>query len=148
MVNGAVPEKPVNSAGPQTMRSLSEYLMQSQLIGDIEQTDLHDCKNCGRKFNPDSLAKHEPVCQRVFSQQRKVFNSKKQRIPQLYELNGKRMIANRKRSSSAKPRRKPAKEGTTPIAVSNKRRNSSALRQSLGRTTNDLAERIPKEALY
>ncbi|KNC47433.1 uncharacterized protein AMSG_02451 [Thecamonas trahens ATCC 50062] len=36
---------------------------------------LYPCNNCGRKFNAQSLARHEKVCQSVFSTKRKVFNA-------------------------------------------------------------------------
>lgn len=42
--------------------------------------DMIPCKNCGRRFNANSYAKHARVCAKVFTQKRKVFNSAKQRI--------------------------------------------------------------------
>ena len=35
---------------------------------------------CGRKFNPDSIEKHEKVCKKVFQSKRKEFNTMAQRI--------------------------------------------------------------------
>lgn len=35
---------------------------------------------CGRQFNPDSIAKHEAVCKKVFQKKRKEFNAQEQRI--------------------------------------------------------------------
>lgn len=46
----------------------------------VAQQDLHECKDCGRKFNEKTIARHEKICKKVFGQKRKVFNSAKQRI--------------------------------------------------------------------
>jgi len=35
---------------------------------------------CGRKFNPDSISKHEAVCKKVFQKKRKEFNTQNQRL--------------------------------------------------------------------
>ena len=35
---------------------------------------------CGRKFNPDSIVKHEAICKKVFQKKRKEFNSQQHRI--------------------------------------------------------------------
>lgn len=37
-------------------------------------------EGCGRKFNPDSIAKHENVCRQVFQKKRKEFNAQDQRL--------------------------------------------------------------------
>lgn len=37
------------------------------------------CKNCGRNFEPDSLARHEPICTKINRKKKRVFNSYKQR---------------------------------------------------------------------
>ncbi|KAL3887753.1 hypothetical protein ACJMK2_000146 [Sinanodonta woodiana] len=37
------------------------------------------CRVCGRKFVPESLAKHEPACKKLANPKRKVFDSSKQR---------------------------------------------------------------------
>ncbi|XP_022111964.1 zinc finger C2HC domain-containing protein 1A-like [Acanthaster planci] len=44
--------------------------------------ELQPCSVCGRKFNPDTLGKHENICQKsqLKNGQRKVFNSAKQRL--------------------------------------------------------------------
>ena len=34
------------------------------------------CNTCGRKFNPETLVKHERICQKTFNQKRKVFDVK------------------------------------------------------------------------
>lgn len=35
---------------------------------------------CGRKFNPDSIGKHEANCNKVFQKKRKEFKAAEQRI--------------------------------------------------------------------
>jgi hypothetical protein len=37
-------------------------------------------QGCGRKFNPDSVGKHEKICKKVFQGKRKEFNAQEQRI--------------------------------------------------------------------
>ncbi|XP_072906352.1 zinc finger C2HC domain-containing protein 1B-like [Hemitrygon akajei] len=37
------------------------------------------CKICGRSFEADSLARHEPICSKVNNKKKRVFNSYKQR---------------------------------------------------------------------
>ena len=37
-------------------------------------------QGCGRKFNPDSISKHEGVCKKVFQKKRKEFNAQEHRI--------------------------------------------------------------------
>jgi hypothetical protein len=37
---------------------------------------LHQCPDCGRKFNPKSFEKHVKNCKKVFSTKRKTFNMK------------------------------------------------------------------------
>jgi predicted RecB family nuclease len=37
-------------------------------------------EGCGRKFNPDSIVKHENVCRQVFQKKRKEFNAQDQRL--------------------------------------------------------------------
>ena len=50
-------------------------------IKEYNPSELVECREgCGRKFNPDSIAKHEAVCQQVFQKKRKEFNTQKQRI--------------------------------------------------------------------
>ncbi|CAB0036878.1 unnamed protein product [Trichogramma brassicae] len=41
---------------------------------------LEPCGVCGRKFNPRSLEKHMPICERTAAKKRKPFDSAKQRI--------------------------------------------------------------------
>jgi len=38
------------------------------------------CRQCGRKFNPEAVQKHEKVCKKVFCAERKKFDIKKKRI--------------------------------------------------------------------
>lgn len=45
-----------------------------------EGGELYECgKGCGRQFNGNAIAKHEKICQKVFQQKRKVFNTAAQR---------------------------------------------------------------------
>jgi hypothetical protein len=37
-------------------------------------------QGCGRKFNPESIRKHEGVCRKVFQKKRKEFNAQEHRI--------------------------------------------------------------------
>jgi len=37
---------------------------------------LVECSSCNRKFNENSIQKHENVCFKVFNQKRKKFNTK------------------------------------------------------------------------
>jgi hypothetical protein len=38
------------------------------------------CKDCGRKFKEDNIAKHEAVCKQIFCQSRRKFDAKKKRV--------------------------------------------------------------------
>ncbi|XP_072034138.1 uncharacterized protein [Amphiura filiformis] len=42
-------------------------------------TQFGSCTFCGRSFNPESLARHEPICRKSQTKKRRVFNSGKQR---------------------------------------------------------------------
>lgn len=44
----------------------------------VSQT-LVPCNVCGRTFFPEALSKHQPICKKLSSKQRKVFDSSKQR---------------------------------------------------------------------
>jgi len=37
-------------------------------------------EGCGRKFNPDSISKHENICKKVFQKKRKEFNAQEHRL--------------------------------------------------------------------
>ena len=45
-----------------------------------ENTTLFTCRSCGRKFVEATISKHEAVCQKVFQEKRKKFDSAKHRI--------------------------------------------------------------------
>lgn len=50
-------------------------------IKEYDPSELVECsEGCGRKFNPDSIAKHENVCRQVFQKKRKEFNAQDQRL--------------------------------------------------------------------
>lgn len=40
------------------------------------------CRSCGRQFSHQAIVKHEKVCQKVFVQKRKAFDTKAQRKPE------------------------------------------------------------------
>lgn len=44
---------------------------------------LESCQSCGRKFNPQTLVKHQKICLKLSSKKRKVFDSTKQRAEAL-----------------------------------------------------------------
>ena len=61
-----------NKNQPQQSSMPSEYPEQAG--------ELYECgKGCGRQFNANVLAKHEKICEKVFQQKRKVFNTAAQR---------------------------------------------------------------------
>nr|XP_034966467.1 zinc finger C2HC domain-containing protein 1B [Zootoca vivipara] len=47
---------------------------------DASSQNLLSCEICGRHFIQDALARHEPICRKVFNKKRKPFNSLKQRL--------------------------------------------------------------------
>ncbi|XP_053238059.1 zinc finger C2HC domain-containing protein 1B [Podarcis raffonei] len=47
---------------------------------DGSSQNLLSCEICGRHFTQDALARHEPICRKVFNKKRKPFNSLKQRL--------------------------------------------------------------------
>ncbi|KAJ7342007.1 hypothetical protein JRQ81_008376 [Phrynocephalus forsythii] len=47
---------------------------------DAGSHNLLNCDICGRHFTQDALARHEPICKKVFNKKRKPFNSLKQRL--------------------------------------------------------------------
>ena len=44
---------------------------------------LRECRHCGRKFNPESLSKHEIACEKVFMKKRKQFDTSKHRAEEI-----------------------------------------------------------------
>ena len=43
--------------------------------------ELTSCRTCGRNFNPESLARHAPICAKNAKKKpRKEFNTQKQRV--------------------------------------------------------------------
>ena len=48
---------------------------------EYDPSELRMCRQgCGRKFNPDSIQKHEAICRKVFQKKRKEFNAQDHRI--------------------------------------------------------------------
>ncbi|XP_067844532.1 zinc finger C2HC domain-containing protein 1B-like [Heptranchias perlo] len=58
--------------------SPSKFNLFNFLFLTTEQ-NLVPCRNCGRKFESSNLERHEPICSKVTSKRKKVFNSYKQR---------------------------------------------------------------------
>jgi len=53
--------------------------------GVVEQfkasdNDLKGCRSCGRSFNPESLLRHQKICNKVFNQKRKEYNAANHRV--------------------------------------------------------------------
>jgi DNA-directed RNA polymerase subunit RPC12/RpoP len=48
---------------------------------ETEMVQLIPCPHCGRKFKEEALAKHVGICQKVFQQKRKVYNTTEHRLP-------------------------------------------------------------------
>ncbi|XP_062833925.1 zinc finger C2HC domain-containing protein 1B isoform X4 [Anolis carolinensis] len=47
---------------------------------DAGSQNMINCETCGRHFTQDALARHAPICKKVFNKKRKPFNSLKQRL--------------------------------------------------------------------
>jgi len=45
-----------------------------------EPSELVQCEDCGRSFNPESIDRHRRICKKVFSEKRKQFNSAANRL--------------------------------------------------------------------
>ncbi|CAF1171158.1 unnamed protein product [Adineta steineri] len=52
---------------------------ESQSIPAYADVQTYPCTNCGRRFNNESLRKHQPICKKTSRQSRKVFDTGKQR---------------------------------------------------------------------
>jgi hypothetical protein len=63
-------------------KSIKEVNRENRIeIREYDPSELVECsEGCGRKFNPDSIAKHENVCRQVFQKKRKEFNAQDQRL--------------------------------------------------------------------
>lgn len=63
-------------------KSIKEVNRENRVeIREYDPSELVECsEGCGRKFNPDSIAKHENVCRQVFQKKRKEFNAQDQRL--------------------------------------------------------------------
>lgn len=73
-----------------------------------EDTELKPCKDCGRNFNLDALARHKKICKKVFMKKRKPF-----KVTLMEDENGRAITASCGTSS-----------GTTSSKSSNKRKAS------------------------
>lgn len=62
-------------------RSIKEVNRENQVdIVEYDPSQLRPCRVCGRKFNPDSIQKHEANCKQVFQKKRKEFNAQEHRM--------------------------------------------------------------------
>ena len=62
-------------------RSIKEVNRENRVdIIEYDPSELRPCRVCGRKFNPDSINKHQAHCKQVFQKKRKEFNTQEQRI--------------------------------------------------------------------
>ncbi|KAM3133798.1 Zinc finger C2HC domain-containing protein 1A [Paramecium bursaria] len=65
--NNPFDEVPIKKSGP--------------VVPQVQNEALYECsQGCRRSFNQKALAKHEPICVKVFQKKRKEFNVQKQRI--------------------------------------------------------------------
>eukprot|EP00435_Cladocopium_sp_Y103_P055121 s855_g18.t1 len=64
-------------SSPEAWRATEHFLQ--RLLGTAGAPTA--CPHCGRKFHPDSLARHSRVCVNVFQKQRKAFDALRQRVP-------------------------------------------------------------------
>lgn len=58
--------------------AFSCYFIQDEYPDESE--DMEECGNCHRRFNLTSFAKHQKICEKVFSGPRKVFNMTAKRL--------------------------------------------------------------------
>ncbi|KAL4438112.1 hypothetical protein ABPG74_016891 [Tetrahymena malaccensis] len=80
---GQSPPSNTNKLGNQNQRKTNQQnLKQQQMMSEQSQQDqLFECsQGCGRKFNQESLHKHEKICKKVFQQKRKQFDSQAARL--------------------------------------------------------------------
>ena len=66
---------------------------------DNSNTALHECGDCGRKFNANAYEKHVKICKKVFINSRKQFDMTKQRIQDDEQL---RILQDTKKKKDAK----------------------------------------------
>lgn len=63
-------------------RGIKEVNRENQVdIVEYDPSEFRECRmGCGRKFNPESISKHEKNCKKVFQKKRKQFNAQQHRI--------------------------------------------------------------------
>jgi len=86
----SVEETPVGkSLSGNGMNGVSEYpprAVESELPAEhAPPVELHGCPHCSRRFNEKALRVHVKLCQRVFSQKRKQFDSTLARVDGIVE---------------------------------------------------------------
>ena len=72
----------MGSGGTNEEKSIKQINMENRMeIKEYDPSQFVECRaGCGRKFNPDSIAKHEANCRQVFQKKRKEFNTQNQRL--------------------------------------------------------------------
>ncbi|GMF11310.1 unnamed protein product [Phytophthora lilii] len=76
--------------------------------------EMEQCHNCNRKFNVSSFQKHQKICEKVFSGQRKVFNMAAKRLE---GTEAEKLAREAKAKSSGGSRKAPLSATEQPIKV-------------------------------
>jgi len=59
----------------------TEFASKAAALVAEEDAELLPCRHCGRNFKLEAHAKHENICQKVFQNKRKVYNTTDHRLP-------------------------------------------------------------------
>jgi len=93
LFSSSVSSSPVDTIINQVTTALSLNSKDKNIFDHIDSagfsndySQLSECVDCGRKFNPTAYEKHVKVCKKVFQSQRKIFDSKNMRIHDNPEL--------------------------------------------------------------
>lgn len=83
---GGTPLSQDSPAAGGTIAGMVANMGMSEVPGPEAEGDLQllPCPHCPRRFNEKALAKHVPICVKVFQKQRKAFNSKEQMLGENY----------------------------------------------------------------
>ncbi|KAG7401841.1 Zinc finger C2HC domain-containing protein 1A [Phytophthora boehmeriae] len=87
----------------------------SEQLDENENEAMEQCHNCNRKFNFTSFQKHQRICEKVFSGQRKVFNMTAKRL----EGTDAEKLANEAKKAKGPNRKVPLSATEQPIKVKN-----------------------------
>lgn len=92
----ASPSRSVAHAAPalvEVHRAAEEVAERAMALAEAEQEPLRPCPHCGRSFKQEALERHVGICQKVFQQKRKVYNTTEHRLPDEPELVAVRKLA-------------------------------------------------------